>query len=540
MATTDLKIQNFLSIADLDIVYSPSDGHCLLHSVVSSTNHQLKDNFTIEALRSLLYTESVTNINQYIQFTTNPSRSLFSTYMRQYIIYKCYNNAYGDLAPVILANAINTTITVINENHDHTIHETVIHPRVLTNRKIIIHRKAEHYNGFKPKTHPVYSNINDKILNDPFNIVSSEAEQTTKLCPPDVADPKVINQSSQSPIKYSADQLRSLANPHMRVTRDVRKKLFDLHIWKPRASRRPYDTNQGSHLNLLKPLLRSNIFHQNTEKLHIAMVNTCSIRNKTDEFLHHNIESNYDVCFVTETWLQDDNPIDKPITEALQTNSHTFINCPRSATTRGGGLGVFYKKSLKVEVLNHHIHSTFELLLCNIQSRGCSVLAMCLYRPPYSSNNRKTVPMFISEFIEVCSTILAQYGDRRLIIVGDFNIHMDEPHSPDTKSFMEILDTFGWQQLVCEATHTSGHILDLCITSDSGTLRLSTPTIDHFISDHAFVSFLINIPKPPIHKLLVNSRALSRINKDQFRHDLIKLTDQLLATSSISSSILTH
>ena len=264
------------------------------------------------------------------------------------------------------------------------------------------------------------------------------------------------------------------------------------------------------------------------------MVNTCSIRNKTDEFLHHNIESNYDVCFVTETWLQDDNPIDKPITEALQTNSHSFINCPRSATTRGGGLGVFYKKSLKVEVLNHHIHSTFELLLCNIQYRGCSVLAMCLYRPPYSSNNRKTVPMFISEFTEVCSTILAKYGDRRLIIVGDFNIHMDEPHSPDTKSFMEILDTFGWQQLVCEATHTSGHILDLCITSDSGTLRLSTPTIDHFISDHAFVSFLINIPKPPIHKLLVNSRALSRINKDQFRRDLIKLTDQLLATSSIT------
>ena len=109
---------------------------------------------------------------------------------------------------------------------------------------------------------------------------------------------------------------------------------------------------------------------------------------------------------------------------------------------------------------------------------------------------------------------------------------MEEPHCPDTKSFMEILDTFGWQQLIREATHTLGHIHDLCITSDSGNLRLSTPTVDHFISDHVFVSFLINVPKLPIDQRLVNSRALPRINKDHFRRDLSNLTDQLLATTS--------
>ena len=41
--------------------------------------------------------------------------------------------------------------------------------------------------------------------------------------------------------------------------------------------------------------------------------------------------------------------------------------------------------------------------------------------------------------------------------------YMDEVHSPDTKAFNEILDTFGWHQHVEDSTHLSGHTIDLCV-----------------------------------------------------------------------------
>ena len=60
--------------------------------------------------------------------------------------------------------------------------------------------------------------------------------------------------------------------------------------------------------------------------------------------------------------------------------------------------------------------------------------------------------MFNTEFADTCSSFLANHSDERLVIVGDFNIHMDEVHSSDTKAFNEILDTFGWHQHVEDST----------------------------------------------------------------------------------------
>ena len=123
----------------------------------------------------------------------------------------------------------------------------------------------------------------------------------------------------------------------------------------------------------------------------------------------------------------------------------------------------------------------------------------------------------------------------KLIIIGDFNIHMDEPHTSDTSSFNEVLDTFDLCQHVKESTHTSGHTIDLCITSNNSELQISTPVIGYFISHHAFTSFHLNVPKPPIQRVRIKSRAISRINRDNFRQDLINLNTQLVSASETST-----
>ena len=509
MATINTNITNtshFFQSAGLVIAPSPGDGHCLLHSIITSIKSQLSEDITLESLKNQLYTESVTNISRYLQFTVTGSRGLFSTYMRQYIIYKRYNNEYGDLAPVILANTIGTTIIIINENCDSSFNEVTVTPSAPTKRKIVVHRKADHYNGCILHTHQDHK-------------IHTQMTRTNTAAPI---------------IKYSSDQLRQLANNHSTIKRDVRKRLFNLHLWKPTTSKRQYDVNQGVHLHLLRSLPKLDVSLQSPQHLHMAMVNTCSIRNKADDFINHNIDSDYDACFVTETWLQHENPIDNATISALNTDTHSFISCPRNSNNRGGGIGVFFKKTLKVDIVKHQNFSTFESCLFNIQSKACSILVMCVYRPPYSIKNRNTVPKFNSEFSDACSSLLANHGDKKLMIVGDFNIHMNEPLNPDTKSFNEVLDTFYLHQHVTDSTHTSGHVIDLCITSTNSELLISHPVIGYFISDHAFTSFQVDIPKPPIHKVRIKSRAISRIKKDNFRQDLIDFTSQLIAASSTS------
>ena len=205
MATINTNITNtshFFQSAGLVIAPSPGDGHCLLHSIITSIKSQLSEDITLESLKNQLYTESVTNISRYLQFTVTGSRGLFSTYMRQYIIYKRYNNEYGDLAPVILANTIGTTIIIINENCDSSFNEVTVTPSAPTKRKIVVHRKADHYNGCILHTHQDHK-------------IHTQITRTNTAAPI---------------IKYSSDQLRQLANNHSTIKREVRKRRFNLHL----------------------------------------------------------------------------------------------------------------------------------------------------------------------------------------------------------------------------------------------------------------------------------------------------------------------
>ena len=49
------------------------------------------------------------------------------------------------------------------------------------------------------------------------------------------------------------------------------------------------------------------------------------------------------------------------------------------------------------------------------------------------------------------------------IIIGDFNIQMDQPEKPDTRTFNNFLDSMNLHNKVMFPTHTSLHTLDLVL-----------------------------------------------------------------------------
>ena len=69
--------------------------------------------------------------------------------------------------------------------------------------------------------------------------------------------------------------------------------------------------------------------------------------------------------------------------------------------------------------------------------------------------------VFFSEFSDLLeeTSILSHH----IIFLGDLNIHLDEKNNSNSLFFCDIVTSFNLVQHVSEATHESGHLLDLMI-----------------------------------------------------------------------------
>ena len=72
------------------------------------------------------------------------------------------------------------------------------------------------------------------------------------------------------------------------------------------------------------------------------------------------------------------------------------------------------------------------------------------------------------EFVGILSdtleqNILADWGD--LILISNFNVHMDNPTDSDTILFNDFLDSFNLGNKIDFEMHQNHHTLDLIITS---------------------------------------------------------------------------
>ena len=73
-----------------------------------------------------------------------------------------------------------------------------------------------------------------------------------------------------------------------------------------------------------------------------------------------------------------------------------------------------------------------------------------------------------------------------VVIVGDFNIHVDDTTDTGASKLCELLSMYGLLQHVRSTTHLHGHTLDLLITRDD--LMVNVLPIDPpLLFDHSFV-----------------------------------------------------
>ena len=244
----------------------------------------------------------------------------------------------------------------------------------------------------------------------------------------------------------------------------------------------------------------------------LCIFNARSVRNRTADIRDYVCDSKADLYTITETWLNTD---DAAVRAELFPEGFQLIDHPR-VNRSGGGIALLYRDSLQLIVVAAGEKDSFEFAEWT-ETSSCSntIRVVNIYRPAYSAEHRITTPVFFMEFANYMETLLL--CKEKLLITGDFNIHVDVSDQSDVRTFLDLLESLSLVEHVTKPTHVDGHILDLIITRSSDNIILDPPYIDRFISDH--VSVLCNLCefKPPIIAKKISYRKIKSVNLDSLR-----------------------
>ena len=243
----------------------------------------------------------------------------------------------------------------------------------------------------------------------------------------------------------------------------------------------------------------------------MGMANVRSLRNKTSDFVDYVCSTNVDIFAITETWL---NVNDDTTRCAACPEGYYLADHPRS-TGRGGGTALLYRDSLAVKKIEAGEKTSFENSEWLVQSKHHNLRIVIIYRPPYSEEHKVTIGIFLNEFLEYLKTLLL--SNEEIIILGDFNIHVDNSNDNDASKLMDIIESLGLKLHVEEPTHIFGHTLDLVITRLSDDVIRDSPHVDSYIADHGVVLFKLNSVKPSLSVKTVSYRKYKAINIQDFK-----------------------
>ena len=279
-----------------------------------------------------------------------------------------------------------------------------------------------------------------------------------------------------------------------------------------------------------------NIYCSSTDRVHLKMdvqcINVRSITNKALSVSDLVVSQDIDILAVTETWLG--SAIDQQVIADLVPKGYTFYSKPRPSGKQGGGVAILFKSALTVtvvpstETFTHFEHVDYYVTSCGFTFRLCVV-----YRPPPSARNGFRNSVSFEQWSAYMDMLMLDAHD--IIVTGDTNFHLDVFTDADAQRFSDILFEHGMIQLVEDATHKKGHLLDVVIVRDSVPCIIPTLPIvyDHCLcttngnlsGDHMAVKFVIDVRKPARLRKKIIFRRWHHICVPDFGEDLHSLSD---------------
>ena len=184
---------------------------------------------------------------------------------------------------------------------------------------------------------------------------------------------------------------------------------------------------------------------------------------------------------------------------------------------RGGAVALIYRSSLKCRFASFDfLASTFELLPTPLSINSSSFLLLVIDPPPLSNIN-----LFLDEFATLLEVLATTPS--KLLIVADFNIHIDDLTNQVSRKFTSVTDSFDLLPHVDQPTHVGGHSLDVVLSRSADNTVIDCFLSDA-VSDHWAVHWLVKAHRPVRPTKSVQFRKLNSIDGDAFRSDLASLT----------------
>uniref|UniRef100_A0A669FAZ4 Reverse transcriptase domain-containing protein n=1 Tax=Oreochromis niloticus TaxID=8128 RepID=A0A669FAZ4_ORENI len=241
------------------------------------------------------------------------------------------------------------------------------------------------------------------------------------------------------------------------------------------------------------------------------------------------IDQQIDLLCLTETWLQQDEYVS--LNESTPP-SHSNYQKPRS-TGRGGGVAAIFHTSLLINERPRQTFNSFESLMLSLVQPSCKtqkpVLLVIIYRPPGPYTE------FLSDFSDFLSDLVL--SSDKIIIVGDFNIHVDAKNDSLNIAFNLLLDSIGFSQNVKEPTHHFNHTLDLVLTYGIETEHLTVFPENPLLSDHFLITFTFTIiDYTAVESRLYQSRCLSESAVTKFKNIIHPLLSSSMPCTNIEQS----
>nr|CAI5843458.1 unnamed protein product [Callosobruchus analis] len=227
----------------------------------------------------------------------------------------------------------------------------------------------------------------------------------------------------------------------------------------------------------------------------------------------------FDVLGITETWLDN-----RTKDGNIQLVGYTFLRLDRGNGRRGGGIGVFFRSTLCVNVMEEYSNVTDWIEQMWLQIRIGNIEYGCgfVYRPPGHHVNTAL------EGLERCLLWMLPKS-KEIILMGNLNIDLMK-HTSRSQLLEDVLVSFNLCQLVKKPSRiakTTASLLDIICVSNIELIVGDVIHIDmHQITDHQLLCIELksDIPKEAVR--FKSFRDFSSFDYEMFDADMRRLNWQ--------------
>ena len=228
---------------------------------------------------------------------------------------------------------------------------------------------------------------------------------------------------------------------------------------------------------------------------------------------------------MTETWHSAQG--DEGKTVQLAPSGFDVKSFQRQSRSRGGGIATVYKSTLGSNITFktnfHFTHTSFEKVQASNTIQHNTLHFFCLYRPPPNRRNNLTDSMFTEQLPDLLDYVNNLTGF--VCLVGDMNIHFDNPLLSLTKQTLTTLSLYNLDQVINKPTHRCSHIIDWVIDRhDDDIHRISTVT-DSLESDHHCTKSYFNVSVSMPSTLNRAVRNMANIDRPSFIAEISSVSE---------------